>query len=48
VDDPVQYYDSTRSWFEYTNGQAYGGSAWAVGAAFAIFIYVMKDATGTA
>jgi hypothetical protein len=37
-------YELTRSWFEYTNGQTYNANGWAIAAAFAIFVYVMKDA----
>ncbi len=40
----TQQYNSTRSWFEYANGQTYNANGWAIAAAFAIFVYVMKDA----
>ncbi len=44
MDDIASQYQSTRTWFEYANGQAYNSNGWAIAAAFAIFIYVMKDA----
>jgi len=37
-------YEWTRDWFEYTNGKTYNSNGWAIAAAFAIFIFVMKDA----
>jgi hypothetical protein len=45
VNDLAKQYEWTRSWFEYTNGQTYNSNGWAIAAAFAIFIFVMKDAT---
>jgi hypothetical protein len=44
VNDLAKQYEWTRSWFEYTNGQTYNSNGWAIAAAFAIFIFVMKDA----
>jgi hypothetical protein len=40
----AKQYEWTRSWFEFTNAQTYNSNGWAIAAAFAIFIYVMKDA----
>ncbi len=45
-DDERRRYEWALAWFQFTHQQTYGSNAWALTAAFALFAYVLKDATG--